>query len=153
MFRFGIILRHGATVITVPLEQAHRRWKMCDGWPAGPALGQCLRCDSTRCLCRHHRCRWTNWSKVGDGNSPLWACAAGAWFQMKLSVSSGNSGQAVQFGLGYFPASPQTASCPRRIRGDGRRIRNPPARLLSFVEEERRVDVFRFDLFDKANLM
>src|SRR5215831_12610914 len=28
--------------------QAHRRWKMCDGWPAGPApLGMLSRCSRT----------------------------------------------------------------------------------------------------------
>jgi hypothetical protein len=34
-------VRHPITGENVPLEgwrrQAHRRWKMCDGWPAGPA--------------------------------------------------------------------------------------------------------------------
>src|SRR5215470_953997 len=36
----GVVVRHGSTVTTVGeggAGQAHRRWKMCDGWPAGPA--------------------------------------------------------------------------------------------------------------------
>src|SRR2546423_13596 len=45
MFRLGIILRHGATVTTVTLKgvargKAHRRWRMCDGWPAGLEAGE-----------------------------------------------------------------------------------------------------------------
>jgi hypothetical protein len=59
------------------------------------------------------------------GDNHHYGHARAAWFQMKLSVSSGNSGQAVQFGLGYFPQlrlKPRLVLIAFEATGDGYEI-------------------------------